>query len=101
MDRQQAQASGKDGVVYIVVNIGCIECCVSSDIVGIFRDKARAEAIAKECRDKLPWREWGQNEYGVFQFDLQRDLDVNLYERQLQHPQQRPQDVAGRAWQQS
>ena len=52
---------------YIVVNIGCIECGVSSNIVGVFDDKQKAESIACEFGEKFGWREGGQNEFEVFE----------------------------------
>jgi len=52
---------------YIVVNIGCIECGVSSNIVGMFTDKIKAENVAIECNDKHHWREGGQNSFEVFE----------------------------------
>ncbi len=51
---------------WIVVNIGCIECGVSSDIVGIYATEADAEKVAEACRAKLGWREGGQNAFDVF-----------------------------------
>ena len=35
-------------MTYLVMNIGCIECGVSSKIVGLFADRARADAVL--CR---------------------------------------------------
>jgi len=52
---------------YIVVNIGCIECGVSSNIVGVFENKEKAELIAKKCDNKFSWREGGQNSFEVFE----------------------------------
>lgn len=52
---------------YILVNIGCIECGVSSNIVGVFDNKEKAELIAKQCDDKYDWREGGQNSYEIFE----------------------------------
>ncbi len=52
--------------MWIVVNIGCIECGVSSDIVGVFSDEARANAIAEQFAKKYGWRENGQNSFKVF-----------------------------------
>jgi hypothetical protein len=49
------------------MNIGCIECGVSSNIVGLFADKARADAVAKACEEKHSWRHHGQNRYEVFE----------------------------------
>jgi hypothetical protein len=51
---------------WVVVNIGCIECGVSSDIVGVFDNEAEADRIAKVLDDKLDWREGGQNSFEVF-----------------------------------
>lgn len=34
---------------WIVVNIGCIECGVSSDIVGVYATQAEAEAVVEVC----------------------------------------------------
>lgn len=53
--------------LYVVVNIGCIECGVSSDIVLITRDKATADAIAVRCEGDFAWREGGQNRFAVFE----------------------------------
>jgi len=52
--------------MYIVVNIGCIECGVSSNIVGIFQDETTAKSIAAKCAEKYAWREGGQNSFEVF-----------------------------------
>lgn len=46
--------------MWIVVNIGCIECGVSSNIVGVFDNEERANAIAEEFDAKFDWREGGQ-----------------------------------------
>lgn len=51
---------------YIVVNIGCIECGVSSNIVGVFDDGIKAKEIAAKLNDTHTWREGGQNSYEVF-----------------------------------
>lgn len=53
--------------MWLVMNIGCIECGVSSAIVGVFADKEKAEAIAAECDKKYDWREGGQNTFKVFE----------------------------------
>jgi hypothetical protein len=51
----------------IVVNIGCIECGVSSNIVGVFDNEEKANEIAKEFDTKFSWREGGQNSFEVFE----------------------------------
>lgn len=52
---------------YIVVNIGCIECGVSSNIVGVFDNKEKADDISAICNEKYDWREGGQNSFEVFE----------------------------------
>lgn len=52
---------------WIVVNIGCIECGVSSNIVGRFDDEAKAIALAAQLYKTHGLREGGQNEFEVFQ----------------------------------
>lgn len=51
---------------YVVVNIGCLECGVSSNIVGVFSDEKEAERIARICHTHYNWREGGQNSFQVF-----------------------------------
>lgn len=58
---------------WIVVNIGCIECGVSSNIVGVFTSESRAREIADELDNRMSWREGGQNSFEVFK---QPTLDI-------------------------
>jgi hypothetical protein len=51
---------------WIVVNIGCIECGVASNIVGVFSDKEEADGLAKRLNETHNWRQGGQNEFAVF-----------------------------------
>ena len=52
---------------YIVVNIGCIECGVTTNIVGVFDKKEKAELIVAQCEEKYDWREGGENEFEIFE----------------------------------
>lgn len=52
---------------YILINIGCIECGVSSNIVGVFTDKAKADEVAAGLNETHAWREGGQNSFEVFE----------------------------------
>lgn len=59
--------------MYVLVNIGCIECMVSSNIVGVssnivgvYEDMQIAKNHAKELNKKMHWREGGQNSFEVF-----------------------------------
>ena len=48
------------------MNIGCIECGVSSNIVGVFETEERANEVACICQREYGWREGGQNSFDVF-----------------------------------
>ena len=52
---------------YIVFNIGCLECGVSSNIVGVFKNKDKALKIKKICDEKYSWRKNGDNDFIVFE----------------------------------
>ena len=52
--------------MFLVMNIGCIECGVSSQIVGVFKTKKIADDVAEKCEGKYAWREGGQNSFEVF-----------------------------------
>jgi hypothetical protein len=64
--------------LYIVVNIGCIECGVSSDIVGVFDNKEAADEACAYCTERYKWRGGGQNEFEVFKFNSS-NMNKNLY----------------------
>lgn len=51
---------------FLVFNIGCIECGVSSNVVGLYATKEEADKVAEICAAKLGWRENGQNAFEVF-----------------------------------
>ena len=56
---------------YMVFNIGCIECGVDSDVVGLYDTEEEANKVAEVCQDKLHWRQSGQNHFAVF--DLEKE----------------------------
>lgn len=60
---------------WLVMNIGCIECGVSSKIVGVFSDKEKADKIAKACSKVYDWREGGQNSFEVFKVPVLDTID--------------------------
>lgn len=61
---------------YVVFNIGCIECGVSSKIVGLFADKVAAESVAKQCDRLHGWRDGGQNNFEVFELPASESVDA-------------------------
>lgn len=72
----KAEKVHRSETMYLVMDIGCIECSVSSKIVGLFADKARADAVAEACNDKHLWREGGQNSYEVFELPEPEHVDA-------------------------
>ena len=63
MDREYAGVLPKPWMVF---NVGCIECGVSSNVVGFYSTEEEADRVAKTCEDHLHWREGGQNAFEVF-----------------------------------
>lgn len=57
---------------YLLMNIGCIECGVSSDVVGLYETEDMANVDAGKCNEKLHWREHGQNSFEVFDLEKPR-----------------------------
>jgi len=53
---------------WILVNIGCIECSVSSNIVGVFDNEIKAKEVMDMCDKEFSWREGGQNAFEIFEF---------------------------------
>lgn len=51
---------------WMVFNVGCIECGVSSNVVGFYTTQEEANRVAQACEDHLHWREGGQNSFEVF-----------------------------------
>lgn len=51
---------------WLVFNIGCIECGVTSNVVGIYHDEQEAWRVRDICAHTLSWREGGQNSFGVY-----------------------------------
>ncbi len=52
--------------MYMVFNIGCIECGVGSNIVGLFSDPIKAQGLADKLQVSHAWRQGGQNDFEVF-----------------------------------
>lgn len=55
---------------WLVFNVGCIECGVSSNVVGLFETEEMADQVAEECSKSLGWRQGGQNSFEVFDLSL-------------------------------
>lgn len=64
---------------YLVFNIGCIECGVSSNVVTCYNDREKAERACEALNEKLDWREGGQNHFQIFDLEesvAQEYIDV-------------------------
>lgn len=68
---------------WIVVNVGCIECGVSTNIVGVFESEARAEAIVEDFSKKFAWREGGQNSFEMFPMPDLNVIDPEYLEEEV------------------
>ncbi len=60
---------------FIVVNIGCLECGVSSNLVGVFDSEEKAVKVAKKCQKKYDWRGGGDNAFKVYELHELNKLD--------------------------
>ena len=56
-------------VVFVAVDIGCIECGEDSNVLGIFATKAQADNVCDKAREDL--KSWcGQHMFEVFEAKL-------------------------------
>lgn len=53
--------------MFIVIDIGCLECEVPTKIVGVFYFRAMAEEVAARCEEKLG--KTGRNSFKVFELE--------------------------------
>lgn len=60
---------------WMVFNIGCIECGVPSNVVGLYETQIEADAVADLLGDKLSWRYGGQNSFEVFDLSAPQDAE--------------------------
>lgn len=65
--------------VYVVVDVGCIECGEPSDVIGVFTDRGVAEMVADDCIDlqQLRWR--GEHQYIVQEAKVDELANVPYY----------------------
>lgn len=55
--------------MWLVFNVGCIECGVSSNVVAVYPTEHEANEVAKKLNEVHAWREDGQNSYEVFELN--------------------------------
>jgi hypothetical protein len=70
----------------MVFNVGCIECGVSSNVVGLFTDKVKADELAYKLHETHGWREGGQNAFCVFELPEQDDVIAEEYTKPYVSP---------------
>lgn len=61
--------------MWLVFNIGCIECGVSSNVVAVYPTEQEANAVAEKLNEVHSWREGGQNSYEVFKLAEPYEVD--------------------------
>lgn len=66
-----------DSYLFVVMEIGCIECYAPSNLIGIFQDEQQAIQVRDKCKEKLHWRYGGENEFLIFKFNV-NDLNINF-----------------------
>lgn len=56
-------------MIYVAVDIGCIECGEGSNVLGLFTDKVKAQAVldAAEKEQAANWH--GEHHFGLFEQD--------------------------------
>lgn len=52
---------------YILINIGCHECGVGHEVVGVYRTEEEAEKVASKQKE---WRDGGQSVPEVFEVEI-------------------------------
>lgn len=65
---------------YLLMDIGCIECGASSDVVGLYSTEQEAELLAGALNKNCDFHDGGQHSFEVF--DLQAPRDAK-YEEML------------------
>lgn len=60
--------------MWLVFNIGCLHCSVTSAIVGVFAAKHQADFIAEVLNKKMSWRQDGHNIYTVFPLPVSESI---------------------------
>lgn len=58
--------------MFLLMRIGCIECGVSSDVVGVFGNQVEADSVAETLNNNKEacWIQSGQNSYEVFEIPV-------------------------------
>jgi hypothetical protein len=59
----------REGLVWVAVDIGCLECGESSSVIGLYATKAEAESAAAGDEQRQNW-EQGQHSFQVFEAAL-------------------------------
>lgn len=66
-----------DSYLFVVMEIGCIECGVPSNLIGIFQDELQAIEARDQCAEKMHWRYGGENDFLIFKCAV-KDLNTNF-----------------------
>lgn len=66
--------------LFVVMEIGCLECNVPSSLIGIYQHANEAMRACKDCETRMSWRYGGDNSFEVFKIKV-KDMNVNLVDR--------------------
>ena len=66
-------------MIYVVVDIGCIECGEPSEVLGIFTNKKDAEKVAKKYKEIQSNSWYGQHCFEIFEV---KEENIELYDEE-------------------
>jgi hypothetical protein len=66
--------------MWIVMDIGCIECGEPSDLVGTFTTEERASAVCKQLNNSSATRQGGQHDFEVFALGAPNVIDAEYHQ---------------------
>lgn len=66
--------------MWIVVDIGCIECGESSDLVGIFSTEEKANSVCSQLNNSRATFTRSQHEFDVFELGLPNKINPDYLE---------------------
>ena len=65
---------------YVAVDIGCIECCEDSGVLGIFTDEKKAEEVIKDHRERALKFACGKHIFFIEKFKDVNDIHRVTYD---------------------
>lgn len=60
--------------LFLVMEIGCLECGSPDSVIGVFKTKEAAELAVKAVESKMYWRGGGHCVFEIFELPMQTGL---------------------------